>query len=163
MIAVLALDLGITTDWALRAADGGIVSGAQSLKSGRFEGDGMGYLRFRGWLTKVRAKAGEMGNRAQVITLGTTKAAALALRGWDSAHGAPASRQIESQHNDGRLTVPEGAPPVAKRPVQRGATAAAGCALGAERPAGRARMGNLYGHRRLTSACGPTRTAKDPT
>lgn len=53
--AVLALDLGTCTGWALRTADGAIVSGTQSFKPGRFEGGGMRYLRFKRWLTEVKA------------------------------------------------------------------------------------------------------------
>ena len=51
--AVLALDLGTTTGWALRSGDGGITSGTMSFKPSRFEGGGMRYLRFRGWLGEV--------------------------------------------------------------------------------------------------------------
>lgn len=58
MTAILALDLGTTTGWTLRMADGQTVSGAQSFKPGRFEGGGMRYLRFRGWLAEVLANAG---------------------------------------------------------------------------------------------------------
>jgi hypothetical protein len=56
--AVLALDLGTTTGWALRRHDGGITSGTISFKPTRFEGGGMRYLRFRGWLTEVAALSG---------------------------------------------------------------------------------------------------------
>ena len=55
--ATLALDLGTTTGWALRTADGQTVSGTQLFKPGRFEGGGMRYLRFRGWLAEVAALA----------------------------------------------------------------------------------------------------------
>ena len=55
--AVLALDLGTTTGWALRTGDGRITSGTQSFKPGRFEGGGMRYLRFRRWLTDTKAAA----------------------------------------------------------------------------------------------------------
>lgn len=54
---VLALDLGTSTGWALRTADGRIASGVQSFKPGRFEGGGMRYLRFRRWLTETKAAA----------------------------------------------------------------------------------------------------------
>jgi hypothetical protein len=56
--AVLALDLGTTTGWALRTADGQTLSGTQSFKPGRFEGGGMRFLRFRAWLAEVHASAG---------------------------------------------------------------------------------------------------------
>lgn len=55
--SVLALDLGTTTGWALRTADGRVSSGTQSFKPGRFEGGGMRYLRFRRWLTETKAAA----------------------------------------------------------------------------------------------------------
>ena len=60
-ITVLALDLGTSTGWALRAPAGQVVSGTQSFKPGRFEGGGMRYLRFRTWLAEVQATAGPIG------------------------------------------------------------------------------------------------------
>jgi hypothetical protein len=56
--AVLALDLGTTTGWALRARDGGITSGTMTFKPSRFEGGGMRYLRFRYWLGDVTRLGG---------------------------------------------------------------------------------------------------------
>jgi len=56
--AVLALDLGTTTGWALRSRDGGITSGTMTFKPSRFEGGGMRFLRFRGWLAEVAALSG---------------------------------------------------------------------------------------------------------
>ena len=56
--AVLALDLGTTTGWALRSTDGGITSGTMTFKPTRFEGGGMRFLRFRGWLAEVAALSG---------------------------------------------------------------------------------------------------------
>jgi hypothetical protein len=56
--AVLALDLGTTTGWALRSQDGGIASGIMTFRPGRFEGGGMRYLRFRSWLGELAALAG---------------------------------------------------------------------------------------------------------
>jgi hypothetical protein len=55
--AVLALDLGTTTGWALRDQDGGITSGTMTFRPSRFEGGGMRYLRFRGWLTEMAGLA----------------------------------------------------------------------------------------------------------
>ena len=52
---LLALDLGTTTGWALRAPEGQIAHGFVSFKSQRFEGGGMRYLRFRRWLTDMKA------------------------------------------------------------------------------------------------------------
>mgnify|MGYP005857152353 CR=1 FL=1 len=51
--AVLALDLGTTTGWALRSRDGGITSGTMTFKPSRFEGGGMRYLRFHHWLGEI--------------------------------------------------------------------------------------------------------------
>ena len=52
--ALLALDLGTTTGWALRAESGLIISGSESSKPQRFEGGGMRYLRFKRWLTDIK-------------------------------------------------------------------------------------------------------------
>ena len=51
--AILALDLGTTTGWALRAPDGLITSGTVSFRPSRYDGGGMRYLRFRSWLTEL--------------------------------------------------------------------------------------------------------------
>ena len=53
----LALDLGTHTGWALRARDGTITSGTISFRPGRFEGAGMTFLRFRGWLEEIAGLA----------------------------------------------------------------------------------------------------------
>ena len=59
---ILALDLGTTTGWALRAPEGQIAHGFVSFKSQRFEGGGMRYLRFHRWLTDMKATvAGTQG------------------------------------------------------------------------------------------------------
>jgi len=52
-LAVLALDLGTTAGWAMRLADGSIVSGTMTFRPGRYEGGGMRYLRFRSWLDNL--------------------------------------------------------------------------------------------------------------
>lgn len=52
---VLALDLGTTTGWALRTPEGLIAHGFVSFKSQRFEGGGMRYMRYRRWLTDMKA------------------------------------------------------------------------------------------------------------
>lgn len=54
---ILALDLGTTTGWALRDRTGRITSGSQSFKPRRFEGGGMRFLRFKRWLTELKAHA----------------------------------------------------------------------------------------------------------
>ncbi len=53
--AILALDLGTTTGWALSLPDGSVTHGFVSFKPQRFEGGGMRYLRFRRWLDEVLA------------------------------------------------------------------------------------------------------------
>ena len=58
MHTILALDLGTTTGWALRAHDGLITSGTASFKPGRYDGGGMRYLRFTNWLTEIDRLSG---------------------------------------------------------------------------------------------------------
>ncbi len=55
--SILALDLGTHTGWALQHRDGTITSGTDHFKPGRFEGGGMRYLRFKRWLTEIKAMA----------------------------------------------------------------------------------------------------------
>ncbi len=64
---VLALDLGSTTGWALRGQDGGITSGTMTFKPSRFEGGGMRFLRFRGWLAEVAVLSGGVARVARVV------------------------------------------------------------------------------------------------
>lgn len=59
-MVVLALDLGTTTGWALRARDGQVAHGFVSFKPQRFEGGGMRYLRFKRWLSEIQGVAGEI-------------------------------------------------------------------------------------------------------
>ena len=54
---ILALDLGTTTGWALRGSDGHITSGSEIFRPQRFEGGGMRFLRFKRWLTELKAVA----------------------------------------------------------------------------------------------------------
>jgi len=56
--AILALDLGTTTGWALRNRDDHITSGTISFKHSRFEGGGMRYLRFTRWLGELAHLSG---------------------------------------------------------------------------------------------------------
>ena len=53
--AILALDLGTTTGWALRSGDGPIAHGFISFKAQRFEGGGMRFLRFKQWLAEIKS------------------------------------------------------------------------------------------------------------
>ncbi|MFZ9349819.1 MAG: crossover junction endodeoxyribonuclease RuvC [Candidatus Fonsibacter ubiquis] len=57
---ILALDLGTTTGWACRPADGEIAHGWASFKPQRYEGGGMRYLRFKRWLTELKGTVGEI-------------------------------------------------------------------------------------------------------
>ena len=59
-MTILALDLGTTTGWAQRCRDEQITHGYVSLKPQRFEGGGMRYLRFKRWLTELKATSGEI-------------------------------------------------------------------------------------------------------
>ena len=52
--AILTLDLGTKTGWALHQTDGTITSGTVEFKPGRFEGGGMAFVRFKHWLDEVR-------------------------------------------------------------------------------------------------------------
>jgi len=52
--AILALDLGTQTGWALLDREGSINSGSETFKPQRFEGGGMRYLRFKRWLTEIK-------------------------------------------------------------------------------------------------------------
>jgi hypothetical protein len=97
MNAVLALDLGTATGWALRAADGRTTSGTQSFKPGRFEGGGMRYLHFRRWLTDTKA-AGisavyfeEVRRHAGVDAAHAYGGFLATLTAWCEHHGIPYS------------------------------------------------------------------------
>ena len=56
--AILALDLGTSTGWALKTGDDFISSGTASFKHTRFDGGGMRFLRFRRWLEQLDIDAG---------------------------------------------------------------------------------------------------------
>ena len=95
--AVLALDLGTTTGWALRNQDGGITSGIMTFRPTRFEGGGMRFLRFRGWLAEVAALSGGVARIVfeEVRAHAGTDAAHLyggwlaILSAWSEQHGIP--------------------------------------------------------------------------
>ena len=60
--ALLALDLGTRTGWALQERNGRICSGSQPFRPQRYEGGGMRFLRFQRWLTELsRAAAPSTG------------------------------------------------------------------------------------------------------
>ncbi len=56
--ALLALDLGTKTGWALRSRDGAIASGTIEFRNDRWQGGGMRFLRFKRWLTETKATVG---------------------------------------------------------------------------------------------------------
>ena len=56
--SLLAIDLGTTTGWALRSADGLITSGKVSFRHSRYDGGGMRYLRFQNWLAEMDRLSG---------------------------------------------------------------------------------------------------------
>lgn len=56
--AILALDLGTTTGWAIRTFDGLITSGTVCFRPSRYDGGGMRYLRFTNWLTEIDRLSG---------------------------------------------------------------------------------------------------------
>ena len=59
-LAILAIDLGTTTGWALRSATGPITHGFIALRPQRFEGGGMRYLRFKRWLSELKMAAADI-------------------------------------------------------------------------------------------------------
>jgi crossover junction endodeoxyribonuclease RuvC len=71
-LVILALDLGTTTGWALRSANGPVAHGFVSFKSQRFEGGGMRYLRFGRWLADMLALSGsQTGLQTNLAGIGT--------------------------------------------------------------------------------------------
>ena len=58
---ILALDLGQRAGWAVRNRDGAIASGVHEFRPGRFEGGGMIWLRFHGWLREIDGTSGGVG------------------------------------------------------------------------------------------------------
>ena len=65
--ALLALDLGTTTGWALRPSDGLIASGTVSFRPSRYDGGGMRYLRFTNWLTELDQLGGPIAELAIAV------------------------------------------------------------------------------------------------
>jgi crossover junction endodeoxyribonuclease RuvC len=88
---VVALDLGTKMGWAV-LEDGQRFSGTEEFQSGRFEGGGMRYLRFRRWLAKLGP--GEVYFE-EVRFSKTTDAAHVyggmlaTLTAWCEEHGVP--------------------------------------------------------------------------
>lgn len=61
LVPVLALDLSLTTGWALWDSFGRVTSGVQSFETKRGESAGMRFLRARRWLREVLSLAGGKG------------------------------------------------------------------------------------------------------
>lgn len=57
--AVLALDPGTVTGWALWQRGRPVRSGTAAFRPGRFEGGGMRWLRFRRWLEEIADSAAD--------------------------------------------------------------------------------------------------------
>lgn len=53
MTALLAIDLGTRTGWAMRASKAALLHGYIDLRGGRYEGGGMRFLRFARWLDEL--------------------------------------------------------------------------------------------------------------
>jgi Holliday junction resolvasome RuvABC endonuclease subunit len=52
-MAILSLDLGTKLGWAIYFGPGDILHGTVEFRTGRFEGGGMKWLRFRKWLDEM--------------------------------------------------------------------------------------------------------------
>ena len=59
-LTILAIDLGTTTGWAVRARDYQIAHGFVSFKPQRFEGGGMRFLRFKRWLSEIHTMTNDI-------------------------------------------------------------------------------------------------------
>jgi hypothetical protein len=76
--AILALDLGTTTGWALQPSNGPATSGTAAFRPTRYDGGGMRFLRFRNWLEQIHVYAG----RIEAVYFEEVRAHA----GTDAAH-----------------------------------------------------------------------------
>ena len=101
---LLALDLGTTTGWALRSADGLITSGTVSFRPGRYDGGGMRYLRFTNWLTELDRLAGpiaaiwfeEVRRHAGTDAAHVYGGLMATLTAWAELRGSPVRRASRS-------------------------------------------------------------------
>lgn len=59
-MAILALDLGEKTGWAIQDDTDIIISGTNVFKPGRHQGGGMTFLQFKHWLTEIKGKCGNL-------------------------------------------------------------------------------------------------------
>ena len=95
--AVLALDLGSTTGWALRGRDDHITSGTIVHRNDRWQGGGMRFLRFRQWLTEMKHVSGgidavvyeEVRNHAGTDAAHLFGGWLAILSAWCEHHGIP--------------------------------------------------------------------------
>ena len=95
--SILALDLGTTTGWALRPHDGALGHGYVNFRPQRFEGGGMRFLRFKRWLTEIKATAGdidavyfeEVRRHAGVDAAHVYGGLMATLTAWCEHHGIP--------------------------------------------------------------------------
>lgn len=96
---VLALDLGTNTGWAMRPLAGApIVSGVEKFAPSRFEGGGMRFLRFKQWLTEMKAGGVAVVYFEEVVFHGKFNSVGAAhlyggmlaiLTAWCEHHGIP--------------------------------------------------------------------------
>jgi hypothetical protein len=94
---ILALDLGTTTGWAMRTRNDIILSGVRRFRPSRFEGGGMRYLRFTGWLDDVLSYVGGLDSLffEEVRAHAGTNAAHIyggflgTLTAWCESHDVP--------------------------------------------------------------------------
>lgn len=57
-MTILALDLGTRLGWAIGYGPGDIHHGCQEFRTGRYEGGGMRWLRFKKWLNEMHDQHG---------------------------------------------------------------------------------------------------------
>lgn len=65
--ALLALDLGTDTGWALRRGTGAVDYGTVSFSPARSDRDGLRFLRFRSWLHDLKRRLDVSGETLELI------------------------------------------------------------------------------------------------
>lgn len=60
-MTILALDLGTKLGWAVSFGPGDVTHGTVEFRTGRYEGGGMRWLRFRKWLQGMHEQHGPVG------------------------------------------------------------------------------------------------------
>jgi hypothetical protein len=86
--AILALDLGTATGWALRATGGQIVSSTVSFRPSRYDGGGMRCLRFRSWLDQMATDVDGL------TAIYSRKSAALKRLGFQGSRSCSSRRNL---------------------------------------------------------------------